>query len=297
MRSASHRVRATRPPISSPPAGQACASSLPRARRERRRVDQARLRRRQDRAEHRDHRRPSLSAVCASARGRAPPPWHVGWLFVTVNVWYSAHRRRCFPRARSRWMRGPGPGSGGRQVDREGRCPRGEGQHDHEAAAPAGHGGELAAVDADPPRRVRRRQPRHPVRPVAARASLPNLRDLLRRRKPAPAHAYLDDRFLTNLPSTTMPAWTSIMTGNAGAAETGVAQLQRVLQSARTKTCSRARRTGMSFRRRRADARRDLHRRVPRSPDRQADALRADPPAGSGGARVGGDEPRGPRRR
>ncbi|MBA3500350.1 MAG: alkaline phosphatase family protein, partial [Deltaproteobacteria bacterium] len=48
---------------------------------------------------------------------------------------------------------------------------------------------------------------------------LPNLRELLGGDNLA--HAYLDDTFLSNLPSTTMPAWVSAQSGH-GAAEHGV---------------------------------------------------------------------------
>jgi hypothetical protein len=50
------------------------------------------------------------------------------------------------------------------------------------------------------------------------------------------AHAYLDDTFLSNLPSTTMPAWVSAQTG-LGAAETGVTGNEYFIREAREFAC------------------------------------------------------------
>jgi len=55
--------------------------------------------------------------------------------------------------------------------------------------------------------------------PLLRSGKLPNLAALLGGDRLA--HAYLDDTFLSNLPSTTMPAWVSMLTGK-GAAESGV---------------------------------------------------------------------------
>lgn len=66
------------------------------------------------------------------------------------------------------------------------------------------------------------------------RGLMPNLRDLLGGDQLA--HAYLDDRFLANLPSTTMPAWTSIMTGH-GAADTGVPNNEFFIRESKTFAC------------------------------------------------------------
>lgn len=50
------------------------------------------------------------------------------------------------------------------------------------------------------------------------------------------AHAYLDDAFLSNLPSTTMPAWVSVMTGK-GAAEHGVPGNEYFVRERRELAC------------------------------------------------------------
>ncbi len=63
---------------------------------------------------------------------------------------------------------------------------------------------------------------------------LPNLATLLGGDQLA--HAHLDDRFLANLPSTTMPAWTSIMTGK-GAGETGVPNNEFFIRETKTLAC------------------------------------------------------------
>lgn len=49
-------------------------------------------------------------------------------------------------------------------------------------------------------------------------------------------HAYLDDTFLSGLPSTTMPAWVSVQTG-AGAAESGVTGNEYFVREAREFVC------------------------------------------------------------
>jgi hypothetical protein len=49
-------------------------------------------------------------------------------------------------------------------------------------------------------------------------------------------HAYLDDAFLSNLPSTTMPAWVSVQTG-VGAAESGVTGNEYFVREAREFVC------------------------------------------------------------
>jgi predicted AlkP superfamily pyrophosphatase or phosphodiesterase len=63
---------------------------------------------------------------------------------------------------------------------------------------------------------------------------LPNLATLLGGDRLA--HAYLDDTFLSNLPSTTMPAWVSVQTG-FGAAETGVTGNEYFVREARAFVC------------------------------------------------------------
>jgi hypothetical protein len=50
------------------------------------------------------------------------------------------------------------------------------------------------------------------------------------------SHAYLDDTFLSNLPSTTMPAWVSVQTG-VGAAESGVPGNEYFVREAREFVC------------------------------------------------------------
>jgi hypothetical protein len=50
------------------------------------------------------------------------------------------------------------------------------------------------------------------------------------------AHAYLDTHFLSNLPSTTMPAWSSALTGKA-AAETGVPNNEYWIRETKTFAC------------------------------------------------------------
>ena len=63
---------------------------------------------------------------------------------------------------------------------------------------------------------------------------LPNLTALLGGDRLA--HAYLDDTFLSNLPSTTMPAWVSAQTG-AGAAEHGVPGNEYFVRERRELAC------------------------------------------------------------
>jgi hypothetical protein len=66
------------------------------------------------------------------------------------------------------------------------------------------------------------------------RGRLPNLATLLGGDQLA--HAYMDDRFLSNLPSTTMPAWVSVQTG-VGAAESGVPGNEYWVREAREFVC------------------------------------------------------------
>jgi hypothetical protein len=63
---------------------------------------------------------------------------------------------------------------------------------------------------------------------------LPNLTELLG--GDALAHAYLDRRLLSNLPSTTMPAWVSALSG-VGAAEHGVPNNEFFVRESRTFEC------------------------------------------------------------
>ena len=63
---------------------------------------------------------------------------------------------------------------------------------------------------------------------------LPNLQALLGGERLA--HAYLDETFLTNLPSTTMPAWISVQTG-LGAAEHGVPGNEYFIRERRELAC------------------------------------------------------------
>ncbi|CAN5891806.1 hypothetical protein BH11MYX2_BH11MYX2_33830 [soil metagenome] len=63
---------------------------------------------------------------------------------------------------------------------------------------------------------------------------LPNLAELLG--GDSLAHAYLDEHFLSNLPSTTMPAWSSALTG-VGAAETGVPNNEYWIRETKTFAC------------------------------------------------------------
>lgn len=63
---------------------------------------------------------------------------------------------------------------------------------------------------------------------------LPNLSELLG--GDGLSHAHLDDTFLSNLPSTTMPAWVSVQTG-MGAAETGVTGNEYFIRERRELAC------------------------------------------------------------
>ncbi len=75
---------------------------------------------------------------------------------------------------------------------------------------------------------------RGPLYKLLRAGKLPNLSALLGGDRLA--HAYLDDSFLSNLPSTTMPAWVSVMTGK-GAAESGVTGNEYFIRERREFAC------------------------------------------------------------